>query len=76
MSNTEDDNPTNTSRRVAMASGAALLGSTILGGLSANAQSGTTPASAPTAAMPSGYNILFVLVDQEHFFPKLSLIHI
>ena len=31
---------------------------------------GPTPASAPTAAMPSGYNILFVLVDQEHFFPN------
>lgn len=50
----------NTSRRAAMASGAALLGSTMLGGMSARAQPG---------AMPAGYNILFVLVDQEHFFP-------
>ena len=69
------DKPSNASRRVAMASGAALLGSTILGGISANAQLATTPASGPTPAptadaMPSGYNILFVLVDQEHFFPK------
>jgi arylsulfatase A-like enzyme len=64
------DNPSNASRRVALASGAALLGSTILGGMSAKAQPSATPASAPTAAaMPPGYNILFVLVDQEHFFP-------
>ena len=70
MSNTED-NPSNTSRRLAMTSGAALLGTTILGGMSANAQPAGTPASAPPAgAMPQGYNILFVLVDQEHFFPK------
>ncbi|GEP57020.1 hypothetical protein [Reyranella soli] len=34
MSNT----PSNTSRRLAMASGPALLGTTVLGGLSANAQ--------------------------------------
>ena len=54
-----------------MTSGAALLGTTILGGMSANAQPAGTPASAPPAgAMPQGYNILFVLVDQEHFFPK------
>jgi arylsulfatase A-like enzyme len=64
------DTPSNASRRVAMASGAALLGSTILGGMSAKAQPATTPASPPTtAALPPGYNILFVLVDQEHFFP-------
>lgn len=62
-------NPSNASRRAAMASGAALLGSTLLGGPSAKAQPGTTPVSAPTGAMPAGYNILFVLVDQEHFFP-------
>ncbi len=75
MSNTEDE-PSNASRRAAMVSGAALIGSAILGNSSANAQSGTTPAaptpaSAPTTAgpMPPGYNILFVLVDQEHFFP-------
>src|SRR5690349_12210535 len=65
------DEPSTTSRRTAMASGAALLGSTILGGLPAKAQSGATPTSMPTAnEMPPGYNILFVLVDQEHFFPK------
>jgi arylsulfatase A-like enzyme len=69
MSDTAD-NPSNVSRRRAMASGAAVLGTTILGGMPAKAQPGTTPASGPTAAaMPAGYNILFVLVDQEHFFP-------
>lgn len=66
-----EDTPSPVSRRLAMASGAALLGSTILRD-KASAQSGATPASAPTATgeMPSGYNILFVLVDQEHFFPQ------
>jgi arylsulfatase A-like enzyme len=70
MSDTADA-PPNPSRRVVMASsGAALLSSAMLGGMSAEAQPGTTPTSAPTTAMPPGYNILFVLVDQEHFFPK------
>ena len=70
MSST-DDETSNATRRAAMASGAALLGSAFLGGGPAKGQSGTTPASGPTAdAMPAGYNILFVLVDQEHFFPK------
>lgn len=27
-------------------------------------------AAAPAAKLPEGYNILFVLVDQEHFFPR------
>lgn len=73
MTKPEDDS-SNPSRRTAMASGAALLGSTLLAGGIAQAQ---TPAPAPTPApvpsgdtMPSGYNILFVLVDQEHFFPS------
>ena len=70
MSDSEDT-PPNASRRLAMASGAALLGSTILGGMSAHVQTAGAPAPAPASdAMPTGYNILFVLVDQEHFFPK------
>jgi arylsulfatase A-like enzyme len=73
MSKTANDLP-DLSRRVAIAAGAAtLVGSTILAGLPANGQSGATPRSAPTPLpqeMPEGYNILFVLVDQEHFFPK------
>jgi len=70
MTPPEDDSSL-PSRRTAMASGAALLGTTLLAGGVSQAQA---PAPAPTApattAMPSGYNILFVLVDQEHFFPK------
>lgn len=66
------NDPPDLSRRVAIVSGAAALaGSTILAGLPANGQSGAAPGSTPVAdAMPEGYNILFVLVDQEHFFPK------
>lgn len=60
------------SRRMAMASGAALLGTTLLAGGVSQAQAqapAPAPAAPASAAMPSGYNILFVLVDQEHFFP-------
>lgn len=66
-----EDDSSLPSRRAAMTSGAALLGTTLLAGGGSQAQ---TPASSPAApgnaAMPSGYNILFVLVDQEHFFPQ------
>ena len=68
---TPEDDSSLPSRRTAMASGAALLGTTLLAGGVSRAQA---PAAAPAApantAMPSGYNILFVLVDQEHFFPQ------
>ncbi len=57
----------NSTRRAVMASGAALLGSTMLAGAGGQAQAQTAP---PSEAMPTGYNILFVLVDQEHFFPQ------
>jgi arylsulfatase A-like enzyme len=72
MNKPEDDsnNPRDDEigRRAAMTSGAALLGSTILASGVAEAQA---PAPAPpTDSMPAGYNILFVLVDQEHFFPQ------
>src|SRR6478736_1199863 len=70
MSKAENDS-SDPSRRAAMASGAALLGSTLLASGIANAQTPTAPAPAPSAdTMPAGYNILFVLVDQEHFFPS------
>ena len=55
-----------------MASGVALLGTTLLAGGVSQAQAqapATAPAAPASAAMPAGYNILFVLVDQEHFFP-------
>jgi len=70
MTTTPEDDSSLPSRRTAMASGAALLGTTLLAGGISQAQA---PAAAPAApapkAMPSGYNVLFVLVDQEHFFP-------
>lgn len=67
-----EDDSSHPSRRTAMTSGAALLGSTLLSGGITQAQAQMqAPSAAPaTAAMPSGYNILFVLVDQEHFFPQ------
>ncbi|KAF0097217.1 MAG: sulfatase [Rhodospirillaceae bacterium] len=68
MTKPEDDSSL-PSRRAAMTSGAALLGTTLLAGGIAQAQP-SSPATPVNAAMPSGYNILFVLVDQEHFFPR------
>ena len=65
---TPEDDSSLPSRRTAMASGAALLGTTLLAGRVSQAQA-PAPAAPAAAAMPSGYNILFVLVDQEHFFP-------
>mgnify|MGYP003583954177 FL=1 len=64
---TPEDDSSLPSRRTAMASGAALLGTTLLAGGISQAQA---PAAPATATMPAGYNILFVLVDQEHFFPQ------
>ncbi|MDB5486802.1 MAG: sulfatase [Reyranella sp.] len=72
MSHSSDptDNP---SRRALVTSGAALLGSTLLAGAFAGgdalAQANPPPTVAPETP-PAGYNILFVLVDEEHFFPK------
>ncbi len=66
-----EDDSSLPSRRAAMASGAALLGTTLLAGRVSQAQApAPSPAAPANAAMPSGYNILFVLVDQEHFFPQ------
>ena len=71
MTTTPEDDSSRPSRRTAMASGAALLGTTLLAGGVSQAQApAPSPAAPAPAAMPSGYNILFVLVDQEHFFPK------
>ncbi|MFN4017788.1 MAG: sulfatase-like hydrolase/transferase [Reyranella sp.] len=70
MTTTPADDSSRPSRRTAMASGAALLGTTLLAGGASQAQApAPAPAAPATTAMPSGYNILFVLVDQEHFFP-------
>lgn len=68
---TPEDDSFLPSRRTAMTSGAALLGTTLLAGGVSQAQAPAPSPPAPAnAAMPSGYNILFVLVDQEHFFPQ------
>ncbi len=56
------------SRRDLITSGAALLGASLLP-TTAQAEDATpaSPIKAPDAP-PGGYNILFILVDQEHFF--------
>ena len=80
----------NPSRRAVMTSGAVALGAaaTMRPQIIAAAEQVTpaAPVVAP-ATPPGGYNILFILVDQEHFFDAwpmpapgrewiLSLIHI
>ncbi|SJZ72598.1 Sulfatase [Enhydrobacter aerosaccus] len=64
------ESPSDLSRRTLMASAGAVLANALGGSEVAQAQTSGAPAP-PTGAqtMPSGYNILFVLVDQEHFFP-------
>ncbi|MBU3627122.1 sulfatase-like hydrolase/transferase [Polynucleobacter sp. JS-Safj-400b-B2] len=69
----QDDSLKNPSRRNLLGSGAALLGSTLLpeagAASSANSSEKIDPVALPDAP-PAGYNILYILVDQEHFFPK------
>ena len=69
-----DDSRKQPIRRDVLMAGTALLGSTLVSGTTPDAHAqtgGGTPApSGPPAALPEGYNILFILVDQEHFFPK------
>lgn len=55
------------SRRNVLTSGAALISSSLV--TQAEAKPSEKPKIAPPAP-PTGYNILFILVDQEHFFPK------
>ncbi|MEW6124557.1 MAG: sulfatase-like hydrolase/transferase [Pseudomonadota bacterium] len=64
--------PVEPSRRDLFTSGAALLGASLLPKV---AQAGDMPSRSPTPlkapeSPPGGYNILFILVDQEHFFDK------
>jgi arylsulfatase A-like enzyme len=73
MTSQSNNEPKNQSRRDLLTSGAAALGATLLPAGMQNAQAQSSPEkSAPIApnTPPAGYNILFVLVDQEHFFPK------
>jgi arylsulfatase A-like enzyme len=64
-----DEKASTATRRAVMGAGAALLGSAVLADATADTPPDAAPAGQPTA-LPEGYNILFVLVDQEHFFPK------
>jgi arylsulfatase A-like enzyme len=62
------------SRRAVLGAGTALVGANLLSGAMASPVRAelaqlTLPAKAPETP-PPGYNILFVLVDQEHFFEK------
>jgi len=69
MTNTQDDNH-NPSRRAVVSSGAVLLGAAnLLPDIAVPAQAAPylQPLVAP-GLPPAGYNILFILVDQEHFF--------
>lgn len=54
------------SRRDILLSGGALLGGGLLPKAAARTAEAATPQ--PPDALPGGYNILFILVDQEHFF--------
>ena len=69
MTNTLDDNR-NPTRRAVMLSGAGLLGAAnLLPDIVAPAQAAPHPQPLVAPGLPpAGYNILFILVDQEHFF--------
>ena len=69
--NTQSNNePKNQSRRDLLTSGAAVIGNTLLPTSVQNAQAQSSSSKLPQVDAPAGYNILFVLVDQEHFFNK------
>ena len=70
MTTKSSNEPTNQSRRDLLTSGAAALGSSILPIALQNAQAHSSSNMLPQVDAPAGYNILFVLVDQEHFFDK------
>ena len=64
------DDPRSLARRSVVGTGLALAGSAILGNMPVRAQPATASGSSSEEGLPTGYNILFVLVDQEHFFDK------
>lgn len=71
--NSENNTPKSPSRRALLESGAALFGSTLIPNsavaASKTAHQGATSVIPPDSP-PAGYNILYILVDQEHFFQK------
>ena len=67
------DYSSNPSRRAVVGASGALLGANFLSAMAAPANATLAQLSPPDKAPqtpPPGYNILFVLVDQEHFFDK------
>lgn len=73
MTSNSSNAPSNPSRRDLLSTGAAALGAALLPAGMQNAQAQSIPEKPQPIAPntpPAGYNILFVLVDQEHFFPK------
>jgi arylsulfatase A-like enzyme len=67
----ETDRVAHPSRRTIVTSGAALLGANLLPdatGAQGETIATTAQSVVPPDAPPGGYNILFILVDQEHFF--------
>lgn len=70
MSSTNDA-PQNPSRRTLLSSGAALLGASLIPeAASKEASGGSQDLTIAPESPPAGYNILYILVDQEHFFAK------
>lgn len=69
-----DQHPNAPGRRQLLGTGATLMGTQLLAGAATvgEASAADAPATAPAApdTPPSGYNILFILVDQEHFFDR------
>lgn len=68
-----NNEPKNQSRRDLLSTSAAALGATLLPAGMQNVQAQSIPEKPQPIAPntpPAGYNILFVLVDQEHFFSK------
>lgn len=57
-------------RRQLIASAGAAAGASAVGPELAQAQGGGAPPASAPQSLPSGYNILFIVVDQEHFFPQ------
>ena len=70
MTTQSSNEPKDQSRRDLLTSGAAALGSSLLPTAVQNAQAQSGSNKLPQVDAPAGYNILFVLVDQEHFFDK------
>ncbi len=70
-----DEPAPDSGRREFIGSGAALLGARLMPALapaapSVEARATPSRAGPPPSSPPPGYNILFILVDQEHFFDR------